>query len=211
MSDGLFLGSSLAVNAFRFHSFASLIPFRARRGKRAQLFSSDALLAVTLFVIVLLASAWAGRQVQERITLATQRDALALEAKLVASQLAVSPGLPADWDGLAVANASSIQALGLGSWVGEYLALDPVKVSRLAALMNENYTTSRALLGVYQHDLRVLVKIWNGTDYGVTQSMGLQAGNATQVSVAMREMVLDAGAGLRRGQLWVYISCGDAC
>ncbi|PIZ56409.1 hypothetical protein COY28_00975, partial [Candidatus Woesearchaeota archaeon CG_4_10_14_0_2_um_filter_57_5] len=170
------------------------------------MFSSDALLAVTLFVIVLLASAWAGRQVQERITLATQRDALALEAKLVASQLAVSPGLPADWDGLAVANASSIQALGLGSWVGEYLALDPVKVSRLAALMNENYTTSRALLGVYQHDLRVLVKIWNGTDYGVTQSMGLQAGNATQVSVAMREMVLDAGAGLRRGQLWVYIS-----
>jgi hypothetical protein len=172
--------------------------------KKGQILTTDAIIAMGIFIVILIASIEAWDFSREKILLNEVRDDLEIIAKQTASVLVETPGNPSNWTDLAEANfnATIIQSLGMarsssmgnhdtsagGNSIGlnhaNYGIIDSAKAARLENVSPTKYEEMKKMLGVRGpgYEFHVLVKPWNGSDY-ITQYTFGRTPNATAANV----------------------------
>ncbi len=134
---------------------------RERRRKEGQIFSTDILIAILIFIVILAGIIWLGDFVNEKISYNENRRNMAVMAAYAASGIMETPGSPEDWNELAEGDFNETNVLSLGLADSELGAwqLDSGKVYRLEELYPSRYETLKMLVGLrgadYEFQLRI--------------------------------------------------------
>ena len=149
---------------------------------KGQIFTTDLILAVTVFLFVLTLTIIYSNQVANRVGYweeANDRENAALWAS---SALVLSSGEPSNWENLALEDINSIGLAGSKS------VLLPSKLQRLVDLNSGHYSEAKALLGLAKYGVRIEVSDLNKQ---LLNAFGLEPGSESQVSAFTRLAVLN--------------------
>lgn len=160
--------------------------------KKSQLFSVDAAIAITTFILILMSSAWAWDSVRTRIYLSEQRSDMEFVAGSAISVLVEKPGEPDNWHKLPVFDENSISSLGLTD--GVPWVLDIGKAARLEELSSDDdmYAKMKLMLGLMGYDF--FLNITNYQDQQSYEIGRIPDGAAKEVVVLHRTMASDKWA-----------------
>ena len=157
--------------------------------RRGQIFTTDLIMAVTVFLFVLTLSIVYSNQVANRVGLWEETNEREHAALLASRALVLSPGEPSNWENLAVEDINSI-----GLAVSKN-AIDAGKLQRLADLNAGGYEEAKALLGLARYDAWVEVRDLNKQ---LLESFGLEPGSNKHVSSFTRAALYNGEAVLVR-------------
>jgi hypothetical protein len=126
---------------------------------KAQFLSFDAIFAIVIFTfaVSLLAFVWYDVDAQISVTSVTSSQNMQAQTQTVAERLLLS-GFPSNWNAVVSTNSSATWAnvsVGLGNGAPGNLSID--KVLALAAMANDNYQSTKPLLGV-SYDYYIVIK-----------------------------------------------------
>lgn len=163
--------------------------------KNSQIFSVDAIIAMSAFILILVSSAWAWDSVRSRIYLSEQRNDMEFVAASAISVLIEKPGDPDNWHKLATFDESSISSLGLTN--GVPWVLDTDKAAKLEELSadDSDYVRMKEILGIkgpgYEFFLNITI-YENG--FGQSYEIGRNPVAAKEVVVLQRTMASERWA-----------------
>lgn len=123
---------------------------------RGQLFTTDYVIGVAVFILMLASCLFVWQKTAYRIQEDFAFNGMMNTAKRASEQLVTSSGIPADWED----NAGSVRAVGLAA--GDRI-ISPKKFAKLAAM---DYNTSKYYLGVGNHDFYIKLMNSTGSLYG---------------------------------------------
>ncbi len=149
---------------------------------KGQIFTTDLILAVTVFLFVLTLTVIYSNQVASRVGYWENTSDRASAALLASSALVLSPGEPSNWESLAIEDINSI---GLAESRNVLL---PSKLQRLVDLNSGQYSEAKALLGLAKYGVRIEVSDLNKQ---LLKAFGLEPGSENQVSAFTRLAVLN--------------------
>ena len=150
--------------------------------RKGQIMSTDYIIGVTLFIIVLATSTYIWNNTLYR----SQKDYIEMEmmnmAKRTSDQLVRSPGIPETWE----SNISSLQAVGLKVKDG---VISETKLDELEAM---DYDDLRGYLGVGSYNVYVKVSTSSGAIFGEagTTPTGEIVVNFQRLAIMNEEQVL---------------------
>ena len=162
---------------------------------KAQMFSLDAVIAASVFMVIIITSAWAWTYTQEKIDLTEKRNDLEIISKNALACLVETPGYPANWTNISESdfNETNILSLGLarsfsingvdldekrksaGLSINNYLVLDKNKITKLVELNSQKYSTYKRILGILgpDYEFQLTIKVWDGSSYNTNHEIGL--------------------------------------
>jgi hypothetical protein len=166
---------------------------------KAQLFTADTFIALSIFIVILISMAWSWNTVTERIAQQNTRIGMEIFAKNAMSLLVETLGSPTDWP--AEQDINNIVSLGLANAYPSALASS--KLLRLQEL-NSNYTDVKRLLGLQGYGFHLQVYVYNGTAYPETPSydIGNASSGAGNVAILSRNALLDDEWAMLRLEVW---------
>jgi hypothetical protein len=126
-------------------------------GCRGQVFSTDALVGLVVFLFALGIAFYYFSMVSERNSAFEESAELKNSAFNALSVLVETKGLPENWQSL---NVPEIKAFGIAS---ERNIIDSGKLSRLAEISVSDYENAKKILGLQKFDFRVSVNDLNGS------------------------------------------------
>ena len=165
-----------------------------RNVKRGQMFSTDMLIAVIIFVIILAGVIWLGDFVNEKISYNENRRGMAVMAGYAASGLVETTGSPADWENLSDSNfnETNVLSLGLVDEDGGAWELDFAKLARLGSLYPSKYETLKKLLGLrgadYEFQLVISPENLAPVSIGIVPEL-----NSSNIIVVERDALVNGG------------------
>ena len=109
---------------------------------KSQVFSTDLIVAVIVFIFILITSAWFWDATKEKMTLTEQRNDLELIAHNAASVLINTVGDPPNWHNIEF-NDSSVYSIGIGKNRPWFIDLDKAK-----RLNETDYNLTKRILGI---------------------------------------------------------------
>ena len=133
--------------------------------RKGQIFTTDLILAVTVFLFVLTLTIIYSNQVANRAYYWEETNERELAALLASRALVLSHGEPANWERLSVEDMNSI---GLA---GSRNVIDSRKLQRFADLNAGSYGEAKALLGLSKYDVRITISDLNQQ---LLESFGLE-------------------------------------
>jgi hypothetical protein len=187
---------------------------------KAQIFSTDLIFALIIFILILLSTTYLWDYSREKITLSEERNDLEIVARNAMSSLLLKEGNPSNWSDLPIEsfNKTIIKNLGLAGNISinglnrstssataalvnkGSRVLDESKVSRLVELNDEKYSVYKELLAIKGsgYEFALDINVWNGTDYELRNSIGLEPyDNASNIVTIYRYGLLN--------QSWVHL------
>ena len=129
----------------------------ALRSKRGQIFSTDLLLALAIFLFTLTFSIVFSAQLALRVENIESFNHKQDLARSALQGLVLHPGKPANWHKLG--SLSTVESIGLAN---SRNMLAPAKVQGLADL-NSSYSTMKTVLGLARYDFEFTLQDFNGT------------------------------------------------
>jgi len=161
--------------------------------RKGQVFTTDSILALTVFIGVLAITLAYGISMQNSIDRNEESYFLKEIATASLNQLLYTPGTPANWETLASPN--DINSIGLANKRG---ILESAKVSRLVDL-NSSYGDAKMLLGAGKYDVGIKIeRLQNGQELasfgtfggaGTTVVSGARTAHYNNENVLVRVMV----------------------
>lgn len=179
------------------------------QAKKAQIFSLDLIVAVTMFILILISIAWAWDYSREKITLTEKRNDMLLISQNVLSVLVETEGNPANWSSFSVDdfNESNIFSIGLTKSLAagdttiknsaralSHNGFSNLEISKAITLNNfdsQKYVTYKKILGINPYDFQLMIGIWNGASYSTSYVIGLEPANAENIIHADRFVLLN--------------------
>jgi hypothetical protein len=133
----------------------------AQPGRKAQLFSTDMIIAIMLFILIFISIVWAGDFINTKIQSRENGRVMAIMADYAISSLVETQGEPAGWQNLADAafNETNVKSLGLSLSSTEPWVLDLTKIDRLAQLDSVKYETIKRILGLRGANFEFLLRL----------------------------------------------------
>jgi hypothetical protein len=157
---------------------------------RAQLFSFDFVLAVSLIFVLFGMALYVSDQAANSINNAENNRDLKISGEKALSNLIETPGNPANWNYLAFDDANA-KSLG---FAGSKNVLDGAKVSDFFFLVNsnpQNYLLSKRLLGLDLPSSNYSILIYN-SDGGIIDEISLAPPTDSSVFTTDRLAILDS-------------------
>jgi hypothetical protein len=180
------------------------------RGKEAQLFSADMLLAIIIFVMILVSVMWLSDFLNEKIRYDENRRMMGITAGYAMSSLVETPGSPDNWETFSTSyfNETNVRSLGLadkgyGGW-----QLDTAKVARLSTLGSSKYDEIRDMIGLrgsgYEYYLTISPASGSAVAIGI-----LPEANSTNIIVASRGAMMNSS--YTNVSLFLWERCARGC
>ena len=151
---------------------------------KSQVFSTDIVIALVVFIVILLSSAWFWDMTKEKIHLTETRNDLKLVSRNAVSVLMNTVGDPPNWYNLSNFNDNDVYSLGIGKnrpWI-----VDEDKAIRLSNLNATNYSLMKRILGIRGASYEFFLNIskYNlSSDSFVNISLSGESPNATAAHV----------------------------
>ena len=147
-------------------------------GKKGQIFSVDAIAAVSVFLFILLITISYSTEVSNKISEVETDNSRYDAALAAANSIVYSYGEPSNWENLQL---SGVSAIGLAKSRNE---IDNAKLMRLADLNAANYNEVKEILGLEKYGLKIDVEeLQNGQ--GIAE-FGVEPESESKVSVVRR-------------------------
>jgi len=133
---------------------------RPERFQRGQIFTSDLIFAITIFLFILVLTVVYSNQVAFRVSLREEANESGNAALLASSALVLSRGEPVNWENLELEDINSI---GLAD---SRNVISGEKLQRLADLNASYYQEAKALLGLAKYNAWIEVTNLDGSPVG---------------------------------------------
>lgn len=161
--------------------------------KRGQMFSTDMLIAIVIFIVILMGVIWLGDFVNEKIYYNENRRSMAVMASYAASGLVETAGSPFSWDSLSDAdfNETNVLSLGLAEDEGGAWQLDYGKVVRLGELYPAKYETMKKLIGLRGADYEFQIVVSSEGLPAVSAGLAPEL-NSSNVIVIERDALINS-------------------
>lgn len=158
---------------------------------KSQIFSVDMIISLGIFVIILIASAWAWDSARERIYLNEQRNDLEMVARNAASSLLETNGNPSDWYNMADFNENTASSIGLAKNIPFFL--DMKKVLKLQDLCSLNCTAVKNILGIKGPGYELFINItgYSNGAFGQSYEIGLKPDSSAEDTVVIERTAAD--------------------
>jgi len=183
------------------------------KSRKAQFFSSDLVIAIIIFIILMTTIIWLWEYTHERIFSSEKTAQIDISARIAISSLIETQGNPKNWS-LFPANEfteANVHSIGLGKT--QYLdgnnqwSLDSQKISRLASYTdtNSSYSTTKKILGLSNPDYEFYLAFnkWNGSSFAYYSSSGISASaNSTGIISIERYALIDGEKAIITLMMW---------
>jgi len=199
------------------------------KAKKSQVMSADVAIAVSIFLVILIASFWSWEYFGKKTKSVDIRNDLEIISKNALDMLVQSPGVPSNWSDFSAAdfNETSVLAIGLaessssnaldltyneqsaGLTPGNYLVLDESKVQQLDSLSQYRYDYFQRILGIYgsNYEFQLDVSPWDGSNYSQKYFVGRNMTDSSQNVVRNDRFALMNNT-RSRITLFVWQDCG---
>ncbi len=141
--------------------------------EKGQLFSFDAVVAISIFILIMISCIWVWDYSREKVYLTVSRETLEISARGALSGLLETPGSPSNWhedqSAFSEAGVNSLGLAGSRSWL-----LSIEKIQALQDWYSSENETYKTLLGIKGYDFHM--EFWK-YDSGFPPSPDYEVGN----------------------------------